>query len=159
VGDLLRGLWRGVAAGAAGTTALDTVTYLDMVVRGRPASSAPEKTVEALSDRASVTVPGDGEEHDDRVAGLGALTGVLAGLGTGALLGLTRAAGLRPGLVGTGIAATALALIGTNAPMTVLGVTDPRTWPVEDWIADIVPHVAYGFVVAAVLTDLDPSDA
>ena len=32
-----RGLLRGAAAGAAGTTALNTVTYLDMVVRGRPA--------------------------------------------------------------------------------------------------------------------------
>jgi hypothetical protein len=152
---MLKGLWRGVAAGAAGTTALDTVTYLDMVLRGRPASSAPEKTVEALSDRTAVTVPGEGEEHDDRIAGLGALSGVLAGLGTGALLGLTRAAGLRPGLVGTGIAATVIALIGTNGPMTALGITDPRAWPVEDWIADIVPHAAYGFAVAAILTDLD----
>ena len=36
---------RGAAAGAAGTTALNVVTYLDMAVRGRPASSTPERTV------------------------------------------------------------------------------------------------------------------
>jgi hypothetical protein len=37
----------GAAAGAAGTTALNTVTYLDMAVRGRPTSSTPEDIVEA----------------------------------------------------------------------------------------------------------------
>jgi hypothetical protein len=36
-----KGVLRGAAAGAAGTTALNAVTYLDMVVRGRPASDAP----------------------------------------------------------------------------------------------------------------------
>ena len=35
----------GAAAGAAGTTALNFLTYVDMAVRGRPASSTPEKTV------------------------------------------------------------------------------------------------------------------
>ena len=39
---------RGAAAGAAGTTALNAVTYLDMTVRGRGTSSTPEQTVEAL---------------------------------------------------------------------------------------------------------------
>ncbi len=40
--------------------------------------------------------------------------------------------------------------------MTLLGVTDPRTWPVSSWVADVVPHVAYGAVTAAVLEQLDP---
>ncbi|MCP9968874.1 hypothetical protein LUX57_29935 [Actinomadura madurae] len=43
-------LTRGLAAGAAGTTALNLVTYLDMAVRGRPASSTPEQSVERLAD-------------------------------------------------------------------------------------------------------------
>ncbi len=148
----LRGALLGAAAGAAGTTALNTVTYLDMVVRGRPASSTPEQTVEALTDRAHVTVPGDGDVRQNRVAGLGPLTGIAAGLGVGVLLGLARAVGRRPGTA----TATAAALLVGNAPMTLLGVTDPRTWPVSSWVADVVPHVAYGAVTAAVLEQLDP---
>jgi hypothetical protein len=35
---MFKGLARGAAAGAAGTTALNAVTYLDMAVRARPAS-------------------------------------------------------------------------------------------------------------------------
>ncbi len=148
----LRGALLGAAAGAAGTTALNTVTYLDMVVRGRPASSTPEQTVEALTDRAHVTVPGDGDVRQNRVAGLGPLTGIAAGLGVGVLLGLASAVGRRPGTA----TATAAALLVGNAPMTLLGVTDPRTWPVSSWVADVVPHVAYGAVTAAVLEQLDP---
>jgi hypothetical protein len=48
------------------------------------------------------------------------------------------------------------ALAGSNGPMTVLGVTDPRTWPASSWVADIVPHLAYGVVTAAVRDSLDP---
>ncbi len=50
---------RGAAAGAAGTTALNAVTYLDMTVRGRGASSTPERTVEKLAEKAHVPIPGD----------------------------------------------------------------------------------------------------
>lgn len=39
----------GAAAGAAGTTALNVVSYGDMVVRGRPASSTPETIVPHLA--------------------------------------------------------------------------------------------------------------
>jgi hypothetical protein len=35
-------LARGLLAGAAGTLALNVTTYLDMAVRGRPASQAPD---------------------------------------------------------------------------------------------------------------------
>jgi hypothetical protein len=145
----------GAAAGAAGTTALNAVTYVDMALRGRPSSSTPEKTVESLSDKTGIPIPGEGDAEQNRVSGLGPLTGLLAGVGTGALLGLARAAGWRPGLAGSTAAATACALVGTNGPMTVLGVTDPRTWPAKSWVVDIVPHVAYGAVTAAVLERLD----
>ena len=146
----------GAAAGAAGTTALNAVTYLDMAVRGRPSSSTPEKTVEALSDKTGVPVPGEGDERENRLSGLGPMTGQLAGVGVGALMGVARARGWRPGLAAGTTAATLGALIGTNGPMTVLGVTDPRTWPVKSWVVDIVPHVVYGLVTAAVLERLDP---
>ncbi len=119
--SLVRGVLIGAAAGAAGTTALNAVTYLDMVARGRPTSSTPEDTVEKLSDKAHVPVPGEGDARQNRVAGLGPLTGLVAGVGVGAGLGVGRAAGWRPDLVVSGLLATVGALIGSNAPMTVLG--------------------------------------
>src|SRR5947208_3451080 len=86
---------RGAAAGAAGTTALDIVTYLDMAVRGRPASSTPENTVEKLAGELHLDIPGNEQQRPNRLAGLGALTGLVAGGGGGVLGGLARAAGVR----------------------------------------------------------------
>ena len=48
-----------------------------------------------------------------------------------------------------------MSLVGTNGPMTVLGITDPRTWSAPDWVSDLVPHVAYGAVVATTLDAFD----
>lgn len=145
----------GAAAGAAGTTALNAVSYVDMALRGRPTSSTPEKTVEALSNNTGIPIPGDEDAEQNRVSGLGPLTGLIAGVGIGGLLGLARSAGWRPGLATSTAAATVGALVGTNGPMTLLGVTDPRTWPAKSWVVDIVPHFAYGAVTAAVLERLD----
>jgi hypothetical protein len=146
---MFRQALKGAAAGAAGTTALNAVTYLDMAVRGRPASSTPEDTVERLTQQAHVSIPGAGEKHDNRVAGLGPLLGLAAGVAAGAAYGavtaLTGKPSLRTGMIATGISAL---LVG-NAPMTLLGVTDPRQWSVEAWLSDIVPHAAYGVVTAA----------
>jgi len=152
---LSRGALRGAAAGAAGTTALNAVTYLDMVLRGRGTSSTPEDTVEKLSDKIHVPVPGEGDERDNRVSGLGALTGIVSGVGIGGLLGVARAAGWRPGILAGSTAATLGALLGTNGPMTALGITDPRTWPPSSWVSDVVPHLAYGVVTACVVAGLD----
>jgi hypothetical protein len=138
---------RGAAAGAAGTTALNAVTYLDMVGRGRGTSSTPERTVETLAEKAHLQIPGDEEKRSNRVQGLGPLTGLVAGIGVGALVGLARAAGFRSRpLVGTALTTVGV-LIATNGPMTALGITDPRTWSTTDWVSDIVPHLAYGAVV------------
>ena len=147
----------GAAAGAAGTTALNMLSYVDMAARGRPASSTPETTVEKLSEVAHVPIPGDEDSRENPISGLGPFTGQRAGVGIGAALGLCRAAGWRPGLgVGTAVA-TVGAMVGTSGPMTLLGVTDPRTWPAKSWIVDIVPHLAYGAVTAAILERLDPT--
>lgn len=146
---LSRTLFAGAAAGAAGTTALNAVTYLDMTVRGRPSSSAPEDTVERLVETAGVSIPGHGDTRDNRLAGLGALTGLATGAGVGAVGGLLlRRTGLsRRGL---GLALGAAAMAGSNVPMTALKVTDPKTWSATDWIADVGPHLAYGAVTAMV---------
>lgn len=148
---LSTGLLAGAAAGAAGTTALNTVTYLDMVLRGRPASSTPDQTVERLAGLAHLPIPGDADTRGNRVSSLGALTGILAGVGVGVALGAARAAGWRPGLLGSSALAGAGALLAGNGPMTVLGVTDPRSWAATDWISDLVPHLAYGAVAGGVL--------
>ena len=152
---LLAGMLRGAAAGAAGTSALNAATYLDMVARARPASSTPEDTVETLAQKAHLPIPGEGEDRENRVAGLAPLTGLAAGVGTGAVLGLARAGGWRPGLVLSTAVATVGALIAGNGPMTALGITDPRTWSAKDWAADMVPHLAFGAVTAWLLADLD----
>jgi hypothetical protein len=146
----------GALAGAAGTTALNTVAYLDMVWRARPASSTPETTVKKLADLTGISIPGTEDERTNRIAGMGPLMGLMAGISVGAALGLARAAGCRPGPVGTSLAATAGALVVGNGPMTALGVTDPRTWSRTDWLSDIFPHLAYGITAAAALRALDP---
>jgi hypothetical protein len=146
---------RGAAAGAAGSTALNAVTYLDMAGRGRGSSSTPEQTVEALAQKAHVPIPGDEETRQNRVQGLGPLTGLVAGVGVGVLTGLARAAGLRSQpLVGTALTTVGV-LVAANGPMTVLGITDPRTWSTTDWISDIVPHLAYGVVVKTTMDAFD----
>lgn len=146
---------RGAAAGAAGTTALNAVTYLDMVVRGRGSSSTPEKTVETLADKAHVQIPGDDETRQNRLQGLGPMTGLLAGVGVGVTVGLVRASGFRSQpLVGT-LLTTLGVLVAANGPMTALGVTDPRTWSATDWLSDLVPHVVYGAVVKTTMDAFD----
>lgn len=152
---IIRALATGALAGAAGTTALNTLTCLDMIWRARPASSTPEATVEKLAEVTGATVPGTAEERTNRIAGLGPLTGLVLGTGVGAVLGLARATGYRPGLLGSSLTAAAGALLGSNGPMTILGVTDPRTWSPTDWASDLIPHLAYGIVTGAALQALD----
>jgi hypothetical protein len=148
---------RGAAAGAAGSTALNAVSYLDMAVRGRGTSSTPEQTVEKLAEKAHLPIPGEGETRDNRVQGLGPLTGLVAGIGVGVLGGLARAAGYRSSRpVGTALTTLGV-LVAANGPMTALGITDPRTWSVTDWISDLVPHLAYGLVVKSTMDAFDRS--
>jgi hypothetical protein len=146
------GMWksilRGLAAGAAGTTALNVVTYLDMTLRGRPPSSTPEKTVETLSEKTGLPVPGERDQRENRVSGLGALMGLLTGAAVGAGYGALRSVGWRPSVPVGGFVAGVAALVGSGAPMTVLRVTDPREWTPADWASDVVPHLAYGLVTA-----------
>ena len=146
---------RGAAAGAAGTTALNAVSYLDMTVRGRPSSSTPEQTVEKLAASAHISIPGDVQTRENRKQGLGPLMGLVAGVGVGVLVGLARASGYRSSKP-VGVALTTLGvLVVANGPMTVLGVTDPRTWSATDWVSDVVPHLAYGAMVKTTMDAFD----
>ena len=144
----MKNLVGGIVAGAAGTTALNVVTYLDMALRGRPASTTPEESVERLAEASGLDL-GTGEQADNRKAGLGPLLGYGTGIGAGALYGvLTRGRHL-PYPAGA-LTLGALAMIGSITPMTSLGLTDPRQWSVTDWISDVLPHLAYGMAAAAV---------
>jgi hypothetical protein len=145
-------LSRGLIAGAAGTAALNAVTHLDMALRGRPASTVPERTVDALAAAAGTAVPGRGRVRDARRTGLGALAGIGNGLGVGVLASLARSAGVRmPGPVGT-VVTGAAAMAATDVPVAALSVSAPRTWTATDWVADAVPHLAYGAAVHAVVS-------
>jgi uncharacterized membrane protein len=143
---------RGLIAGAAGTAALNAVTYLDMALRGRPASTMPERIVDAIAVAAGAEVPGRGRERDSRRTALGALTGIGNGLGVGVLASLARSAGVRmPGPIGA-VVTGAAAMAATDVPLAALSVSDPRSWTAADWMADAVPHLAYGATVQAVVS-------
>lgn len=146
---------RGLLAGAAGTTLLNAVTYLDMAIRGRPSSGTPERTVDTLLGAIGQAVPGEGKERDSRRTGLGALSGIASGLGIGVAASALRAGGLRlPGPLGWA-ATGAGAMAATNAPMALAGISDPREWSTSDWISDAIPHLAYGIGAHAVLVATD----
>ncbi|WP_395107306.1 hypothetical protein [Actinomadura sp. SCN-SB] len=144
----MRNLVNGVIAGAVGTTALNIASYLDMAVRGRSGSSTPEQSVERLAGATGVDL-GTGERAENRKTGLGALLGYGVGLAAGAGYGLL-AGGRRVPWPAGALAFTVLAMVGSNAPMTLLGVTDPRRWSAADWVSDVVPHLAYGMAAASV---------
>ena len=147
---LVRRVLLGAAAGAAGTTALNAATYVDMALRGRPASSTPEDTVSRLLAAAGIDLSGDEQTRHNRLAGLaplaGLATGVLVGIGYGLAVGGARTP---PGPLPGGLLVGLAAMVGANGPMAVLGTTDPRSWSVADWVSDVVPHVAYGVVTAS----------
>ncbi|HEU4657514.1 MAG TPA: hypothetical protein VFR97_08320 [Capillimicrobium sp.] len=142
-------LARGLAAGAAGTTALNVVTYLDMTLRGRPASSVPDAAVTTLAERAGVSL-GEGDAAENRTSGAGALLGYLAGLTAGAAYGLVApvARSLPRPLAGVVFGLGVMA--ATDASNAALGVSDPREWSGIDWASDVIPHLAYGVVTVAV---------
>jgi len=140
-----------MAAGAAGTTALNAATYADMAVRARAASRTPATTVEKLAEQAGKPVPGEGEQRQNRLEGLGALSGIAAGVGIGAVAGLFAPLLTRLPLVLSAAAVGAGAMAATDLPMTRLGITDPTTWSATDWASDALPHLAYGAMTVAVL--------
>lgn len=148
---------KGAVSGAAGTAALNAVTYLDMAIRARPASPVPEKDVQKLADMAGVELSkeGNGDRAANRRQALGSLLGFATGIGVGAIYGALRPrmqeAPLPVAASGLGLAAMA----GSDVPSTLLGATNPKTWDASSWAADIVPHLAYGLATAAVYEALN----
>lgn len=155
MGSLTSGLVRGAIAGAAGTAALNATTYLDMVFRGRPGSSAPQQTVRRMAELTGTSIPGDEERQQARTTGIGSLLGIAAGIGAGVVTGAVQGASGRPRSWPATVAlAFGVATVAGNAPMTGLAVTDPRRWSATDWAADLIPHGVYAVVTAAALRRL-----
>jgi hypothetical protein len=149
------GFLRGAAAGAAGTTALNAATYLDMAVRGRGSSSAPHDLGKAVADRADIGIPGDDDETDNRLAGLGPLAGtgvgVVVGAAAGLVLGVLRKRGVRPPAPVPVVLIGAAAMALSDVPLKVFGISDPADWEGKDWAADAIPHLLYGLVTYATI--------
>ncbi|MFF7969699.1 hypothetical protein [Streptomyces sp. NPDC007905] len=152
---MIQSIVRGGAAGAAGTTVLNAVTYADMALRGRPSSEVPAQVVDKITQDVGRPVPGSGDTRDNRLSGLGALSGIAVGCGTGAAVSLLRRAGVRmPWWLG-GVVTGALAMAATDLPIARLGVSDPTTWSVKDWVSDAVPHLMYGLVTYGIVAASD----
>ncbi|GAA1347764.1 hypothetical protein [Arthrobacter roseus] len=147
---------RGLAAGAAGVTALNAASFVDMLFRGRPGSEAPGRLVEELLSRAGIDIPGRGQEKANRRTALGAIAGMKAGLGVGIVAAAARSAKLRvPAPIGVALTGAA-AMAAADVPLAKLNITDPSTWSSRDWAVDVAGHLAYGMSVQAVLHATEP---
>lgn len=143
-------LW-GAAAGAVGTAVLNAVTYGDMLVRGRPASTVPAKAAGILADRLGIDAlrtENDDQAADNRRSATGALLGYATGIGVGVGYAVVRSRVGGTSTLGAGLLLGLSAMAAGDGPIVATGASDPTTWSAADWIADLVPHLAYGLTVA-----------
>jgi hypothetical protein len=145
----------GLLAGAVGVTTLNLTTYLDMALRGRPASTTPEQLVDTIVDRTGHSIPGDRKTRGARRTALGALSGIGTGAAVGVLMSAARSAGwhISPGAEAAAGGLLAMAL--SDLPAAMLRVTDPRRWSGTDWVSDVIPHLGYGLAAQQTLAALD----
>ncbi len=144
-------LW-GAASGAVGTAVLNTVTYGDMLLRGRPASTVPAKAAGILADRLGIEAlrtENDDQGADNRRSAAGALLGYATGIGVGVGYAVVRSRIGGTSTLRTGLLLGLSAMAAGDGPIVATGASDPRTWSAADWIADLVPHLAYGLAAAA----------
>lgn len=141
----------GTIAGAAGTVALDVVTYLDMAIRGRASSDLPANVAGELAEQLGIhtqSITGQSSQAQSRRSGLGALLGYATGVGLGAAYGVARPHLGRSALPVAGAALGITAMAASDVPAVALGKTDVRSWGISGWLADLVPHLIYGYVTA-----------
>jgi hypothetical protein len=143
----------GLLAGAAGASALNAVTYADMAVRGRGSSGMPAQLAGTIAEGVGLDL-GEEDTAENRRQGLGGLLGILVGAGVGAAYGALDAlvggetTSSNGEVVASALALAVVAMLASDVPATLAGLTDPRDWPAESWISDAVPHLAYGAVTA-----------
>jgi hypothetical protein len=144
-------LAEGLAAGCAGTVALNVASYVDQYVKARPPSQTPARLAEVMADRYAFDL-GEGEARANRASALGPLLGYANGLSLGILWAFVSAHPGRSLLKGS-LLLTAAAWAGSALPLKAFGVSDPADWTKDEWTSDLVPHAAYG-VTAALVTAL-----
>jgi hypothetical protein len=145
---------RGAAAGAAGTTALNATTWADMAMRARPASPLPQQAVEKIAGQAGLSVPGEGAEKENRLEGLGSLSGTATGVGIGVAAALIGPVLSRLPVLLSSVLVGAGAMAATDLGAAKLRLTDPSSWTAADWASDALPHLAYGLVTVLTLRAL-----
>ncbi len=146
------GVLLGAVAGAAGNLTLETVTYGDMLLRGRGSSGVLAKIAGILADELGIeplATTTTGETADNRRSAAGALLGYGLGVGLGSVYGFLRPALGRISTPQAGLAVGLMAMIAADAAYALSGASDPKTWTPTDWISDLVPHVIYGLVTVA----------
>ena len=151
------GITSGLIAGAAGTTALNLVSYVRQTVQATPSSATPDQAAESVVRAVGAEVPGTPDERQNRLEGLGPLAGLGVGLGVGALAGGLRATTLKvpfpAAVAAVGLGAMAI----SDTVMAVLGISSPRPWTPASVAQDAAPHLTYGAVtILALHRMLDP---
>ena len=140
----------GAIAGAAGTLALNTTTYIDMLVRGRAASTLPAKVASRMADEVGIPldfdVPEGGESKlvQHREEALGALLGYANGLAIGVAYGLLRLVLPRPPTWLSGAALGSLAMAGSDYPATRLRNYQSEEVEPDQLGCRVVPHIPTG---------------
>lgn len=164
---MLHRLVAGLVAGAVGTVALNVTSYLDMTLRGRAPSDVPANAIAKLAGMAGVDLAPDPDGQgpdakrardvaESRRIGIGALFGYATGLTVGALYGLLSPVLRRVPAPLVALLIGVAAMAGSDVPSATLGATDPRKWGAPGWLADIVPHLAYGTFTALVFRAVAP---
>ena len=156
---MIRTLMTGVIAGATGELALNVASYADMVIRARPASSMPGKVAGRMADLAGVELSRPGERAEiaeTRKEASGALLGYGMAVGTAVSYALLRRAGMRLPVPIGGVLMGGAAMAVSDSVATAIGATDPATWGVSGWLADVIPHAIFGVATAATLELIDP---
>lgn len=149
--SLVNDAWLGVVAGATGTVALDTATYLDMARRGRASSETPANAAEAIADKLGAHTPviaGQPNHAPNRQSGMGALLGYATGCSLGVAYGLARPWLNRSTPLVSALVLGALSLAASDTPAIALRQTHPRSRSIPGWLAALAPHLIYGYVTA-----------
>lgn len=141
---VLTGMTSGALAGAADASALNIVTYAKQALQGSASSATPDQAAQAVIEAAGAEVPGSPDARQNRLEGLGPLSGYAVGIGVGAVAGILRALGVRVPTVLAPVAVGLGAMALSDGVMTAVGITDPRTWTPSSVANDVLPHLTYG---------------
>jgi hypothetical protein len=111
--------------------------------------------VERLVGTAGARIRGQGDDRENRLAGLGPLAGIMTGTAVGVAAAFARPVLAKVQALLTEAVLGAAATAGADGLLAALGLTKPADWSAADWSDDILPHLGYGAAVYATLRALD----